>query len=284
MENQGLTALNPHDTNFDKKIMAGAVEEWLIDEECKVEPAPANRQDKNGLCERTWRTVVAMARSFITDMQMPRKFWYWAIRHSVQVHNYMPCKVEGKLTSPFELAHGTKPDYRILCRLFATTYFKHESDGERTRDGIESKSMQGILLGRSPKSNGYIVYCPHTKQFYDTIDLKIDEGRNTATAFGLKYDGGLFFGLYDGPCIPQGMEPYPEGTPIAYTDKKGTTVRGYVISTPKSGKLRQVPETQNDLGSYTIKLTNKEIVKVLLDCMHTYANATGRNKELLLST
>jgi predicted Zn-ribbon and HTH transcriptional regulator len=58
-----------------------------------------------------------MARTYITDMQMPRTYWFWAIPHANQIQNYIPCKVNDELTTPFELVHGVKLDYRILFRL-----------------------------------------------------------------------------------------------------------------------------------------------------------------------
>ncbi len=89
-----------------------------------------------------------MARAFITDMQMPRTYWYWALRQSVQVSNYIPCTVEGISTTPHVLVYGVKPDIRILFRMFSVGFFKHLRDGQNYRSGIsESKSMQGIALG-----------------------------------------------------------------------------------------------------------------------------------------
>lgn len=82
-------------------------------------------------------------------MQMPRAYWFWALRHANQVANYIPCKVEGELTTSFELVHGVKPDYRILFRLFSTVYWRVERDGARERDGVaEALSKQGIAIGR----------------------------------------------------------------------------------------------------------------------------------------
>jgi len=47
-----------------------------------------------------------MARSYITDMRMPREQWYWALRHSFQVMDYFPVTVNGLSTTPFELVYG----------------------------------------------------------------------------------------------------------------------------------------------------------------------------------
>ena len=103
-----------------------------------------------------------MARSYISDMQMPRCYWYWGLHHSVHVMNYLPCTMSGITTTPHELVYGVKPDNRTLFRLFSNGFFKHSKDGVRNRDGIaEAQSMQGIAIGRCRKSDGLLFYCPH---------------------------------------------------------------------------------------------------------------------------
>jgi len=61
-----------------------------------------------------------MAHAYITDMQMPKAYWYWALPQSVQAMNYLPCTVEGILTTPHELVYGVKPDLQALFRMFST--------------------------------------------------------------------------------------------------------------------------------------------------------------------
>ena len=51
-----------------------------------------------------------MSRAYLTYKQMPRKYWYWAILHGSIMLNHLPGRLNRKLTSPFELVHGTKPD------------------------------------------------------------------------------------------------------------------------------------------------------------------------------
>jgi hypothetical protein len=190
-----------------------------------------------------------MARAYITDMQMPRAYWFWALRHATQVSNYIPCKVDGELTTPFELVHGVKPDYRVLFRLFSTVYFRVERDGNRTRDGIaEARSKQGIAIGRDRKSDGLLIYCPHTKKYFVSNSYKLDEGRSTANAFNLKYEGGIFIGLYDHSPVSKGVEPYPEGTSILVDNVHGT-----VISVPSLAADQQIPST-DDSTFYVIRL------------------------------
>eukprot|EP00957_Ditylum_brightwellii_P118837 9064478-Ditylum_brightwellii.AAC.1 len=73
---------------------------------------------------------------------MPKCFWFWAPRHASQIHNYIPRKLNGCLTSSFEIVHGVQPDLRILFRLFATRHFTHMQDATRERTTMESQSLQ----------------------------------------------------------------------------------------------------------------------------------------------
>jgi hypothetical protein len=66
-----------------------------------------------------------MAQTFITDMQMPKSFWYLVLHQSIQVMNDIPCTVSGISTTSHELVYGIKPDLCILFQLFSTGYFQH---------------------------------------------------------------------------------------------------------------------------------------------------------------
>jgi hypothetical protein len=101
--------------------------------------------------------------------------------------------------------------------MLSVGFFRHLCDGQHHRNGIsDSKSMQGIALGRCRKSDGTIFYFPHNKQLYTSSDYKLDEGRNTPNAFHLHYDGGIFMGLYNPQSTTTTIEPFPEGTPVSF--------------------------------------------------------------------
>jgi len=100
----------------------------------------ATRQNQNSLVEQAWETATNMAQAFITDMQMPKNFWYWALCQSIQVMNYIPCTVSGMSTTPHELVYGTKPDLHVLFRLFSTGYFRKLKDSSYHRSGISTST------------------------------------------------------------------------------------------------------------------------------------------------
>ena len=53
--------------DFDKKLIGGRALKWIQEQKSKIIAAPAGRQSSNGLVERTWRTIVTMARAYITE-------------------------------------------------------------------------------------------------------------------------------------------------------------------------------------------------------------------------
>jgi hypothetical protein len=58
----------------DAKLFGTAILEYLIDSDSKVVAAPSKRQSSNGLVESHWKTMVHMARTYLTEKQMPRNF------------------------------------------------------------------------------------------------------------------------------------------------------------------------------------------------------------------
>lgn len=66
--------------------------------------APYSPQ-QNGVVERRNRTIVAMARSFLKERQVPADLWGEAVRHSVYVLNRLPIELcPGKLRMKSGLA------------------------------------------------------------------------------------------------------------------------------------------------------------------------------------
>lgn len=83
-----------------------------------------------------------MARAFITDMQMPKRFWYWALHQSIQVMSCISCTVSGVSTTPHELVYGIKPNLRVLFYMISTGYFRKSKNSNNHHSGIStSKSM-----------------------------------------------------------------------------------------------------------------------------------------------
>ena len=100
-------------TDFDPKLIKGKTADWIRQANSKVIAAPSACQDKNGLVEWNWNVEVNMAHTFLTNAQMPWNFWFHAIQHATRICNIFPCKVDGELTTEFELAYRIKLDYQV---------------------------------------------------------------------------------------------------------------------------------------------------------------------------
>jgi hypothetical protein len=102
-------------SDFDTKLIGGSAREHLNSLLIHCNAAPAYRQDRNGLAERHWQTLIAMARNWLASAELPASFWFYAVRRASEVCNYVPSKLEdGSWTTPFKLAHKIKPDLRVL--------------------------------------------------------------------------------------------------------------------------------------------------------------------------
>jgi hypothetical protein len=106
--------------------------------------------------------------------------------------------------------YGTKPDYRVLFRLFSTAYFLKQKDVTTSRAMAQAHSMQGIAVGHSEIANGMEIWNPTTKKLHTENVFRLDEHSNTPTEFRLQYDGGLFLGILSSKSNPP--EPFPINT------------------------------------------------------------------------
>jgi hypothetical protein len=117
-------------SDCDLKLFGSAVSEYLIDGQSKVIAALAKRQSANGLVKSHWKTMVHMACAYITEKQMPRTFWFYAITHAARMMNAILGKHSSKLASPFLLVHGVGHDERTWVSIFSLAFFHHEKDGD----------------------------------------------------------------------------------------------------------------------------------------------------------
>ena len=179
-------------TDFDYKLMGSKVVQYLSNSSTQLEAAPPEQQNQNGLCERNWRSVLRMARSWLANSLLPSTFWWHALKRATEVANYIPLRIDGKLSTPHELAYGKKVDLRNIIPLFSVSYIRHNNES----NSINSNSYRAILIGRSTKSHTYDFYHPPTKKIITTSIYRIDETIPAGPTFNLQYDGGMYFNKY----------------------------------------------------------------------------------------
>ena len=183
-------------TDFDSKLFGQSIQSYFTPLGTTIESAPPRMQHKNGLVERNWRSVVRMARSWLTSALLPSQFWFHAIKRAVETTNYLPVTMNGLATTPFELVHHQKPDIRALIPLFSVAYIDHPRSGTTDTPTMSSQTLRVILIGKSSHSSALEFYHPPTKQIYSSSVYKLDPTLASGPIFDLHYDGGLFFNTY----------------------------------------------------------------------------------------
>jgi hypothetical protein len=74
--------------------------------------------------------------------------------------------IASRLTTPFELFHGVKPDYRVLFPFGAVGYYRKPLEASsKKRSKFKSQTAAGIALGRSDFTNRMVCWDPDTSKF-----------------------------------------------------------------------------------------------------------------------
>jgi hypothetical protein len=81
-------------SDFDVKLIRGKAWEYLNSLLVHVHAAPSYCQDKNGLAECHWQTMVTMACNWLASAELPSSFWFYAIHQAAEVCNYFSYKLE----------------------------------------------------------------------------------------------------------------------------------------------------------------------------------------------
>ena len=112
--------------------------------------------------------------------------------------NQILSKINGELTTLFELAHHVPPDTCTWFPIFSIVFFYKKTDEDQDRTSFQSKVMIGIAVGRSTKTNAVSVYNPTTKKYYEPDTYKFDPSCLPCNKFPLRihYDRGLVTDLY----------------------------------------------------------------------------------------
>ena len=233
--------------DFDTKLIKGQVKSLMLRRNIRVLSSAPYRQSQNGLVERYWATAVRMARSLLQEANLPKKFWFWAVRRSFELMNMVPMEVgtnpDGtkQHKSPFELYYGQKSDLRTLFPFGCVGYFRRETDSingsPHHRTKFQAQTFPGIALGRSGESNGIMFYNPETCRFSVSADYKLDSDRQVRTLWPeLLNDGGFTLRLVS-PTASSGSMHIGD-TVLAYLpgpvtqDGERPIRHGVIVATP----------------------------------------------------
>eukprot|EP00804_Cyclotella_cryptica_P023824 CCRYP_011184-RA/>CCRYP_011184-RA protein AED:0.41 eAED:0.38 QI:0/0/0/1/0/0/4/0/449 len=147
--------------DFDQKLIDGASLSF-INKQRRIIAAPAHRQSSNGLVESSWQTIILMTRAYITEKHVSWEFWYFTIKHSVlmlnQIHGCLGCK----LTTPFELVHGVKPDAATWFELFSGGYFDHttKNSSKKSKSEVQNATVLPLAGVINPTQSSFTILSP----------------------------------------------------------------------------------------------------------------------------
>ena len=79
------------------------------------------------------------------------------VLRALMILNQVPGRLLLKLTTPFELVHNAKPDFKTWFELFSMVYFNHHIDNTKSGFKLQSHTLDVIEVGRYDKSNFYFL-------------------------------------------------------------------------------------------------------------------------------
>jgi hypothetical protein len=214
-----------------------------------------------------------MARSYISEKQMGREYWFFAIKTAAHMLNQVPGRMGRKLTSPFELVYGVKPDAKTWFEPFSIGYFPVESKSGEAASASQAQTMDGIAVGRDDKSNTIVFYNPITRSYYSPPSFKIDPTPLPVTLYPkhIRYDGGFVCGplLNDSDPVP---EPFPPGTRVnlfVNDEKVRGTIQNIPLPFAHVGTASNMVNSDDDITSpkntYTVLLDNGTTTEVFFE-------------------
>jgi dUTPase len=179
-------------TDFDHKLMGGLVAAFLRSQNIPIQASPPYRQHQNGLVESHWQSVVSMARSWLTSSLLPSKYWFFAVKRASEVCNLLPTNHLSTVTTPFELVHRKKVDYRLLFPMFSTAYIKYRRADGSVKNKWSTHSLKCIAVGTCRDSDGLLFYHPPSKQVLTCGDgHRFDTFSPSGPQFNEKFDGSF---------------------------------------------------------------------------------------------
>ena len=128
---------------------------------------------QNSIAERSWRTIMDMARAQVLGANLPKQMWAEAVNTAVYVINRVPSKALGGDT-PYHSLFGKHAKMGHL-KTFGCRAWAHVYDGERKK--MDPKAWAGVMVGYDPTNYAcYRIFNPVTKTTKLSAHVSFDEG------------------------------------------------------------------------------------------------------------
>ncbi|GJW08266.1 retrotransposon protein, putative, ty1-copia subclass [Tanacetum coccineum] len=125
-----------------------------------VQRTPPYMPQHNGVSERRNRTLLDMVRFMMSQTNLPKSFWDYALETATHILNMVLTKKVGK--TPYEVWHGQAPKLSYLKAWGYEALIKQ--DTLTKPDKLEPKSIKCIFVGYPKETMGYsLYYLPENK-------------------------------------------------------------------------------------------------------------------------
>ena len=121
--------------------------------------ANSSRQSSNCLVKCMWQSIICMACATSLKKKVSQEFWCYSIQHATRINIQIPSHLGCKLTFPFKLVHGTKPDTSTWFKLFSISFFHHTATSQMgVKTKMQDMLLDGIAVGCHDKTN-IVLFC-----------------------------------------------------------------------------------------------------------------------------
>lgn len=125
-------------------------------EHVKLTTSAAYTPMQNGAAERSNRTVIEATRTLLNSCTLSKELWLEAASTAVFVLNRTTSRLD-EATTPYQHWYKRKPDVGHLHPFGSPV---HILSTERRSSKWDSKTVEGFLVGFTPRRNTYRLYCP----------------------------------------------------------------------------------------------------------------------------
>lgn len=151
------------------EFMSEAFKSILLDHSIKHTTTCPYSSYQNGKAERGWRSLLDMARCLITDADLPKHFWSYAVKYATYLRNRSYQRRTG--STAYELFTQEQPDMRHL-HTFGTpcTYYV---DGAKPK--LNARGHSGTYLGINPINKGYFILTASRNKVLTTRNVVVND-------------------------------------------------------------------------------------------------------------
>ena len=114
--------------------------------------------------------IIPAAQAMLRTAELPKSYWDYATGADVYLHNKSPHSGVGGI--PLQLLTGTPVKLSHLVT-FGCPAYVHIPSHQRRK--LEDKAFEGIMVGYSTDSPGYIIYNKQTRRTVVTKHVRFDE-------------------------------------------------------------------------------------------------------------